>query len=227
MFDLTRLQECLKPLCVIQSVPHWSWSYLYKPWEIPGYKIGKEIQHFQKRVDPADWFTDSTHSRLYFDDQHIFEVTFPKAQWTTLKDIANEDLRILHYAPFDFNTHEVTIAHSVVMPLIGKWYDVVDLLAFYVAHVYAHTPEQETIVSNLIGIGKGNMVCSAGVRTGYEGLRKRLELEKDYRMKRLFPKPDGSDLTVEMTKPSDFDNHPEEFRLKACFRNNIPYYISG
>lgn len=225
MIDLTELKTVLKPMDVIMTVPHWSWSYLYQPWKIPMYLVGKEIQKYQKETW-SDWFSQSVHTRLYFDDDHIFEVTFPKSQWTTLQNIANEDLRILHYVPFEFKQSEIDMARFVASPLLGKWYDVLDLLAFYIAHVYSHSPEQENVISDLVGVGKGNLVCSSGVRSVYEGLRKRLEAQNDMRMKRLFPKPDGSDTLIEMTTPSHFDNSAD-FWLRACFKNAKSYYIAG
>lgn len=214
---MTNIRDILRPGDVINSVYHFNWRQFYNPLEWGHAVVAKSIQNFQ-RDTPPDGFCKSTHSRLYLGDGLIFEVTWPVAKFTQLDDIRNEDLRISRHTTHAFTPAEMHYMYSVATDLLGYKYDLVELLSHLLAKVY---PQYEVQITDLVGIGKKNMTCMAGVRTIYEALRKNvLEPKGDYSLRRLFT-INGKDTLIELSRPEHGDNCPDDFRLVATFKKGV------
>lgn len=214
---MTTLCDVLRPGDVINSIYHFRWNRFYVPEEWGHAIVNAAIQKFQKAT-PPDGFYKSTHSRLYLGDGLVFEVAWPEAQFVKLTDIESEDLRILRHVNHTFSVLDIEYMTNVAIDLRGHKYDLLELFSHLLAKVY---PQYEVQITDLVGIGKKNMTCMAGVRTIYEALRKNvLEPQGDYTLRRLFT-INGKDTLIELSRPEHGDNCPNDFRLVATFKKGV------
>ena len=204
---MTTLLESLRPCDTLNTVYHWDGH-------IGRAIVCRSIQGFQY-ITPPNGFWKSTHTRIFFSPDKIYEVTFPKSQFTTLEAIQGEELRLNRHATHRFLPEHIDYMLGLAKDLEGEEYDVPELLNHLLSLVYP-----KFALSSADSLLSRHFVCSSGVRVLFESLRKKmLEPQGIDSMKRLFTY-DGKDTLIERTKPEHFD-YPYDFTYHGTFKNGV------
>ena len=165
-----------------------------------------------------------THTTLYFDEHDTFSVEPPRATYLPLKCYCLDNISIYRYTKRNFNKKDILIMEKACDELYGTFYDFGQLLDVAINQILGY---DHAIKFNIFDFGKGQKICSVGIRNAYEKLRKTVEPE----MERLFNKLNPEKWTVsqiekfertnvEATSPAHFANSNyfnDEFKLIARF----------
>ena len=218
------IKEILKPGDVILEAPEKT-----KWWQIHLKIIYAGIFWFQKRIFGKNSNWKFTHSTLYFDDEHIFSITFPKTKWLTIENYKNVEFSIFRPTlkdPVTNNNLNLTKKRILIMKdaadrMIGTDYDIGQLFDIAIKSLLNFEKIRKL---SIFDFGKKKKVCSVGVRVCFE---KMYQKEKSNSTKLLFSKlnkkkylydkvSNFKGIDVEATSPAHFantDHYNNEFKL--------------
>ena len=233
--DVTRF---LQPGDVINESGQAPWWQLW--WRIP---FGA-IRRNQKRIFGRQSIWHDTHCMLYLDPDHTLSVQPMRAKWLTPADYCLHRISIWRFTkyPMPFTTNEIKVMRDYADEhLIDTIYDVGQLLDILINTILGYP---NVIHYRIFDFGKKLKVCSVGVRTLFEQLRKVLDQNRRPSFDRLFRKlnpmapwpggvfpqsriPNQYGVDVEATAPGHFANShyfDNEFELIAVFDQGWPVY---
>lgn len=247
------IAEHLQPGDVINTGWSWNWWDIFRPKKWLRDIACWRIQEYQKAYFGNRSVWDSTHTRIYLGTNNsnihsewIFEVTEPVAQMVSLYSIALEDIRILRFIPKILESNDIHVMRHAANRIVNSEYDEGQLFDFLLHQILGYPKEPFT----LFDLGNDRTVCSAGVATLFNYLRKELG---DNSFPRLFdivdteiwkkngvynnidqcldpnarPGFDRIRTPIERVTPAHFEN-PEYFQNKfkevARFKNGKRYY---
>jgi hypothetical protein len=214
----------------------------HAPWYKIHFKIGYwGIRRHQKRIFGRLGRWRDTHTMLYMDDDHVFSVEPPKCRWWHLADFYDERITLWRYTKREITPADIQIMLPAALDIIGTDYDIGQLLDIMICEGLGYP---NYLKYKIFDAGKGRKVCSTGVRTVYEHLRKTLNNQTPDTMARLFSKfkdpawaqrPNVPDMNtqkrgvdVEATAPGHFANShffDDEFKLVAEFDWGEELYV--
>jgi hypothetical protein len=250
------ISEHLRPGDVINTGWKMNWWDIFKPNKWLRNIASWRIQEYQKAYFGKESVWDSTHTRIYLGtnkshihSEWIFEVTDPVAQMVSLYSIALEDIRILRYTGKVINTPDAKLMRHSANRIVNSEYDEGQLFDFLLHQILGYPKEPFT----LFDLGNDRTVCSAGVATLFNRLRKILNEKDGDTIPRLFdivnvnlwkergvfdnidqcldpeatPGVDSIRTAIERVTPAHFENteyFQNEFTEVARFKNGKRYY---
>jgi hypothetical protein len=233
--DVTRF---LQPGDVINESGLAPWWQLW--WRIPF----AAIRSNQKRIFGRQSIWHDTHCMLYLDPGHTLSVQPMRAKWLTPADYCLHRISIWRFTkyPMPLTPREIKVMRDYADEhLIDTLYDVGQLLDILVNTILGYP---NVIRYPIFDFGKKLEVCSVGVRTLFEQLRKVLNQNGQPSFDNLFRKlnpmapwpggvfpqsriPNQYGVDVEATAPAHFANShyfDNEFKLVAVFDQGWPVY---
>lgn len=188
-----RIARHLQPGTVIVSYPSHTWYDYANPLKWPGMIAQWQIQSYQKDYfGPAADYRP-THVLVYLGSLHgdhpgfdikgksFFEFTLPTSRFTSLWDICENDLAVVRPA-FPVSQADAEYMRMQARQLEGLKYDIGDLLDFLLTRIIGYPAATIKVFDQ----GTKRMVCSTVVASLYASLRKRLEIEGESHVPRLF-----------------------------------------
>jgi len=166
------------------------------------YRIFMKFVHFmirlyQKRLFGKKSAYRDTHAILYIFPGHIFSQDFPVGKWEKIEDVLKQKFTVYRNRWVDYEKFKYEL-HEIALEIIGRPYDVGDLLDFLISGILGYTKKRKI---RFFEFSRRHMTCSVAVRTILERLRKDEELKGNSTIAKLFP-----GLAVEMTTPAHFAN---------------------
>lgn len=166
MSQVNRLREIVEPGDVLLTASYLENSHSDVPLldqAIHGIR-GHQIRRYPK--SPL-LYQLLTHAMLYCDDEHILNVTWPKAKWSTIDDIVAEDnhLLVARYKHRSWTTIEAAAMAGFGEFFVGYHYDPVDLIQFIICEKFGYDNPVSDLITRLVGIGAHNAFCSFGTIT--------------------------------------------------------------
>lgn len=164
------------------------------------------IQRHQKKLGLKGW--RFTHCMMFFDENQTFSVTYPKAKWEKWGHIKGQDYAIFRMKGVEFVGRYMGVMYASAGQMVGTRYDIRQLLDIAINRILGY-PRGHWL--RIFDAGLARNVCSVGVRTLHEALRK---WSKEKFGHELFPRLftiDGEKLHVERTAPAHYSNEREVF----------------
>ena len=206
-------------------------------WKVWYHVADAGIRGNQKRIFGVQSNWHDTHSMIYLDPEHTLSVQPPRGTWRTPADYCLDRISIWRFTKHNgrFSKEEIDVMRKYAdAHLIDKRYDVGQLLDILVNRILGYNG---VIKFRIFDWGKNLKVCSVGVRTLFEKLRKVLNQNGRPSYSKLFRKlnplapwpggvfpqsrvPDQYGVDVEATAPAHFANSryfDNEFELIAVF----------
>jgi hypothetical protein len=192
-----QLKESIKQGYSIVCYPKFNFKAILKFWMVFPFVA---IQKYQKAYFGKGSDYKPTHIVHYLNDNHILNVTMPRAKWSSLEEIArsNYSLLIIKYTKHDWSEKDCNDVIKAMesettfvddknkrykMKLIGSKYDLGQLFAIMSNGIGGYPNEFK---KTKLDSSRAREVCSAGIAVSYAYLRHLRESEGDESWSRLF-----------------------------------------